>query len=277
MIKWTEFMTKQWLSKVLTERGDQAWRPVCLLSLVLISSSFAAAQDATDLRKDIAELKEVQKAMQKDLEEIKELLKNTPHPAAAGAPAMPKTSLVATGILVKGDAKAPVTIVEYTDMQCPFCSRHSQTVFTQIDNEYIKSGKVRYVVKDFPLESMHQNAFQAAQANHCAAEQNRAWDMHDRLFANQQKLAKEDLIGYADAIGLDSAKFKACLEIGKYAPVIRKEISEAQSSGVTATPTFFLGAADSKSYQMKPEKTITGAVDFSAFKTAIDELLTKKE
>jgi len=245
-----------------------------LLSLVLVASPFALAQDAVALRKEITELKEGQKAIQRDLQEIKDLLKNTPR-AAAATPPLP-SSLDASGVLVKGDAKAPVTIVEYTDMQCPFCSRHAQNTLSQIDNEYIKSGKVRYVVKDFPLESIHPNAFQAAEANHCAGEQNRAWDMHDRLLANQQKLAKEDLTGYADAMGLESVRFKVCLESGRYAAEVRKEISEGQSSGVTGTPTFFLGAADGKPDEMKPEKMLTGAQAFSAFKAAIDDLLAKR-
>lgn len=248
--------------------------PLLLLCFTSILVPLTHAQDAAALQKEITELREGQKAMQKELQEIKELLKNSPR--AANAPAPLPTSLDASGILVKGDAKAPVTIVEYTDMQCPFCSRHAQNTFSQIDNEYIKTGKVRYVVKDFPLESLHPNAFLAAEANHCAAEQNRAWDMHDRLFANQQKLTKDDLAGYADSMGLDSAKFKSCLDSGRYAAEVRKEMSEGQSSGVTGTPTFFLGVADAKPNQMKPERMLTGAQAFSAFQAAIDNLLPKR-
>jgi protein-disulfide isomerase len=211
--------------------------------------------------------------MQKDLQEIKELLKN-----AARAPRIPAalpSTLDTSGVLIKGDTKAPVTIVEFTDMQCPFCSRYAQNTFAQIDNEYIKTGKVRYVVKNFPLESMHPNAFKAAEATHCAAEQDRAWDMHNRLFANQQKLAADDLDGYAGALGLDSVKFKGCLESGRYAAAIRKEISEGQLSGVTGTPTFFLGTAGGQPNQMKPDRMLSGAQAYSAFKAAIDDLLAK--
>jgi protein-disulfide isomerase len=247
-----------------------------LLCVVVAALPFAQGQDDAALHKEITELKEVQKAMQRDLQEIKELLKNAPR-AAAGGPALPQSTLNATGILVKGDPKAPVTIVEYTDMQCPFCSRHAQNTFSQIETEYIKSGKVRYVVKDFPLESLHSNAFIAAEANHCAAEQNRAWDMHDRLFANQQKLGKEDMAGYAETMGLDSSKFKACLDSGRYAAAVRKDMAEGQSAGVTGTPMFFLGSADATSYQMKPEKMLNGAVAFSSFQAAIDDLLAKPQ
>jgi len=251
-----------------------AKRLTIVLCALSVASPFALAEDAAALQKEITELKEGQKAMQKDLQDIKELLKNIGR-GNTGAPRLP-SSLDASGILVKGDAKAPITIIEYTDMQCPFCSRHALNTFSQIDNEYIKAGKVRYIVKNFPLESLHPNAFKAAEANHCAAEQDHAWDMHDRLFANQKKLAKEDLISYSDAIGMDSAKFKACLESDKYASVVRKEMAEAQSSGVTGTPTFFLGTVDAKSSQMKPGKMLSGAAAFSAFKAAIDDLLAKK-
>jgi protein-disulfide isomerase len=161
-------------------------------------------------------------------------------------------------------------------MQCPFCSRYDQTTLSQIDDEYIKSGKVRYVVKDYPLESLHANAFRAAHANHCAAEQGRAWDMYERQMANQQKLTAEDIIGYADAMGLDTRKFKDCLGSGKYVAEVRKQVAEGQSLGVKGTPTFFLGVSEPDSSQMKPQKMLTGAVAYSVFKTAIDESLAKK-
>ena len=243
------------------------------LCVLFTAAPLVTAEDDSALQKEITELKEGQKAMQKDLQDIKELLRNLPR---GGNAARLPSSIDTTGVLVKGDAKAPVTIVEFTDMQCPFCGRHALNTFAQIDTEYIKSGKVRYIVKDFPLESLHPYAFQAAEANHCAGEQEHAWDMHDRVFANQKKLTKEDLVGYADAIGLDSARFKACLDSGKYAPVVRKEMAEAQSAGVTGTPTFFLGTADAKTSQMKPTKTLSGAAAFSAFKAAIDDLLGSK-
>ncbi len=247
---------------------------VCI-ALLLAGVSRATAQDAATLQNEISDLKEGQKAIQKDLQEIKELLKKTA--TAGNLPAtLPKT-MDAAGVLVKGDAKAPVTVIEFTDMQCPFCSRHALNTFPQIDNEYVKSGRVRYVVKDFPLESLHANAFKAAEANYCAAEQGRAWDMHDREMANQQKLTDEDLVGYSDVMGLDAAKFKACLASGKYAAAIRKEMAEGQAAGITGTPSFVLGVSDPASGHMTPEKTLSGAVAFSSFKAAIDDLLAKRQ
>jgi protein-disulfide isomerase len=250
-------------------------RPITLVALVTLLSlvPVASAQDSkADLQKEITELKEGQKAIQQELEEIKQLLKQQRAAAAAPAQApLPKTMDTA-GILVKGDPNAPITIVEFTDMQCPFCGRYAENTLSKIDQEYIKTGKVRYIVKDFPLEAIHPNALRAAEATHCAAEQNRAWDMHDRLFANQQKLTREDITAYAAALGLDAAKFQACLESDRYAADIRKEIAAGQSSGVNGTPTFFLGVSDAQPDQMKPQRMLSGALDFSVFKSVLDDM-----
>jgi protein-disulfide isomerase len=246
-------------------------RIITLLPLFLLATG-AFAQDAASLQKEIIELKEGQKAIQQELQEIKQLLKQQRVAAAAPAQApLPKT-LDTAGILVKGDPNAPITIVEFTDMQCPFCGRYAENTLSKIDNEYIKTGKVRYIVKDFPLEAIHPNALRAAEATHCAAEQNKAWDMHDRLFANQQKLTKEDITADAAVLGLDSAKFQACLDSDRYAADIRKEIAVGQSSGVNGTPTFFLGVADAQPDQMKPQRMLSGALDFSVFKSVLDDM-----
>jgi len=234
------------------------------------------AQDISgDLRQQVKELTDGQKQMQKELEEIKQLLLKSPARGPAAAPSLP-ASMDTGGILVKGDPKAPVTIIEFTDLQCPFCGRFAQRTFARIDDEYIKTGKVRYIVKDFPLESIHPNAFRAAQATHCAAEQNRAWDMHDRLFANQQKLNKEDLTADAAALGLDTAQFDACLNSDRHNPEIRREMATALASGVNGTPAFFVGLSDAKPDRMKPEKMLTGAQEFPVFQSVIDGLVAKQ-
>ena len=254
-------------------------RTLTLLPLFLLAPTTGAfAQDAASLQQEITQLKEGQKAIQQELQEIKQLLKQQQR-VAAPAPAQPAlpTTLGTTGILVKGDPKAPITIVEFTDMQCPFCRRYAENTLSKIDEEYIKTGKVRYIVEDFPLESIHPNAFRAAEATHCAGEQNRAWDMHDRLLANQQKLTKEDLAADASALGLDTAKFQACLESDRYAADIRKEVAAAQSAGVNGTPTFFLGVADGKPDRMKPQRMLSGALEFSAFKGVIDDMAAKQQ
>lgn len=142
----------------------------------------------------------------------------------------------------------------------------------QIEKEYISAGKIKYVIKDFPLESIHKNAFKAAEATHCANEQGKYWEMYDRLFANMQKLNPTDLPPHAEALGLEVSKFQQCLDSGRYATQIRKDISDGQQAGVTGTPAFFVGVTDS-SNKIKSLRTIKGAQAYSGFKAAIDSLL----
>lgn len=110
----------------------------------------------------------------------------------------------------KGNARASVAMVEFSDFQCSFCKRHFDATVPRIQKSYFDIGKVRYVFMDFPLESIHPLALKAAEASHCAAEQKQYWKMHDRLFANQDKLARNQLMAHAKALGLDERRFATC-------------------------------------------------------------------
>ncbi len=147
----------------------------------------------------------------------------------------------------------------------------------QIESEYIKTGKVKYVVLDFPLESIHKNAFKAAEAARCAGEQGKFWEMHDRLFANQQALASNNLPQHAQAIGLDVPKFQQCLDSEKYAADIRKDLAEGQKAGVTGTPGFFLGMTNPNDSKVKTLKVLKGAQPYTSFKDAIESLLSSQK
>jgi protein-disulfide isomerase len=126
---------------------------------------------------------------------------------------------------------------------------------------------------DLPLESIHKLAFKAAEAANCAGEQGKYWEMHDRLFANQKTL--EPWKSHAEALGLDVSRFEECLNAGKQAEEIRKDMAEGQKAGVTGTPTFFLGYTDPSSSKVKTLMRFTGAQPFSAFKAQIDRLLAE--
>ncbi len=147
----------------------------------------------------------------------------------------------------------------------------------QIESEYIKTGKVKYVVLDFPLESIHKNAFKAAEAARCAGEQGKFWEMHDRLFANQQALASNNLPQHAQALGLDVPKFQHCLDSEKYAADIRKDLAEGQKAGVTGTPGFFLGMTNPNDSKVKTLKVLKGAQPYTSFKDAIESLLSSQK
>lgn len=247
----------------------------CLVAGIALTVSAPAqsADDTAGIKKDIEALKDGQQAIQKDLQEIKRLLAARP---AAGAPA-PEQALNAIisidGEPTKGDKNAKLTLVEFSEYQCPFCGRHVRDTFPNIDKDYIQTGKVKYVFRDLPLESIHKNAFKAAEAAHCAGEQKKYWEMHDRLFANQNALEPAMLTAHAQAIGLDSKKFQACLDSGKYADQIRKDIAEANKYGITGTPTTVIGMSQPGDTKIKVARVIRGAQGYNAFKAAFDELL----
>jgi protein-disulfide isomerase len=258
----------------------QQWKAAIYCSLVivttflLLSPTISRAQSSEALQKEIDALKDGQQAIQKDLQEIKTLLRSM---ARGGAPAAPQNVVLnVADSSFKGEKDAKVTLVEYTDFQCPFCGKYVHDTFPQIEEEYIKTGKLKYVRKDFPLESIHPNAFKAAEAVRCAQDQDKGWEMHARLFNNQQQLAAANLPQHAQEVGLDTAAFQQCLDSGKYAAQIRKDMSEAQGAGVTGTPSFFLGKSD-PSGKVKATHSLKGAQAYAAFKTAIDELLAEKK
>jgi protein-disulfide isomerase len=143
----------------------------------------------------------------------------------------------------------------------------------QLEQDYIKTGKVKYVTLDFPLESIHKNAFKAAEAARCAGAQGKYWEMHARLFANQGALDLKDLPGHAEALGLAMPAFQQSLESGRYAEAIRKDLTAGQQAGVTGTPAFFVGVTEANASTVKALRQRTGAQPAAAFQAAIDGLL----
>jgi len=173
-----------------------------------------------------------------------------------------------------GSAQAKVVVVEFSDYQCSFCARHVRATMPQIEQAYIKTGLVKYVVRDFPLEKIHHDAFKAAEAAHCAGERSAFWPMHARLFTRQTDLTLEELPGHAQALGLDVAAFRQCLESGKYAVRVHRDLAEGIRAGVNSTPSFFFGvpAADQK---VRVVRMVRGAQPFDAFKEIIEGLLAR--
>jgi protein-disulfide isomerase len=165
----------------------------------------------------------------------------------------------------KGSKDAPVVIVEFSDFQCPYCKRFFDQTLPQLENEYIKTGKVYFVYRDFPL-NFHQYAKEAAEAANCAKEQGKFWEYHDLLFENQQtwtSVGISELKKYAADLGLDTNKFDSCLDSGKYASEVQKDFQDGLSYGVGGTPTFFINGIK-----------IVGAQPYSVFKQIIDQQLS---
>jgi protein-disulfide isomerase len=139
-----------------------------------------------------------------------------------------------------GSIDAPLTIVEFTDFQCPYCNRFFDETFPSIKKNYIDSGKVRFYSMDLPLD-MHPNALRAAEAGRCAGEQGKFWLMHDHMQGNPTRLDMADLLGYAEGISIDVPAFRQCIENGKYKGVIKQEVRDATGKGARGTPAFVIG------------------------------------
>lgn len=173
----------------------------------------------------------------------------------------PRTSVeVAATDPVKGPASAPITIVEYSDFQCPFCARVNPAL-DQVRKVY--GDKVRIVFKDFPLPN-HPEAPKAAEAAHCAGEQGKYWELHDRMFANQQALQVPALKQHATALGLDMNAFNQCLDSGKHAGRVAENLKSGEAIGVGSTPTLYVNG-----------RPVIGAQSFDYFKAVIDEELAR--
>jgi protein-disulfide isomerase len=239
--------------------------------VVALVPSVGSTQSPEDLKAVLRELESIRK----ELAELKALVQRQgpAQPAAPRVAAIGATVTVA-GAPFKGRADAPVTIVEFSDYQCPFCSRHVKQTMPELEKEYIETGKVKYVFRNYPIESLHPLAFKAAEAAECANEQGQFWPMHDGLFANQQLLAPPQLPIHAATAGVGNpGAFQQCLASGKFAPRIRKDISDASAVGITGTPGFLLGKTVVGNPTVKVDAFISGARPFAGFKIEIDKLL----
>jgi protein-disulfide isomerase len=138
---------------------------------------------------------------------------------------------------VKGDPKAPVTIVEFSDFQCPYCKK-SESTLKDLLAKY--NGQVKVAWRDFPLREIHPQAQAAAEAARCAGERGKFWEFHDALFADQSKLKEADLVAAARTLGLDGKSFQSCLASGRFKSKIEADLQEGSNVGVVGTPGFFI-------------------------------------
>lgn len=214
-------------------------RFVLFVVLIAIAGLSAGAQDTENSKQLDAILSE--------LRQIRNLLatpSRQPMPTGVQPETLSVVNVEVGDSPMLGSKEAPLTIVEFTDFQCPFCSRFYTEVFPDLKKNYIDSGKARFYSMDLPLD-IHQNALQAAQAGQCAGEQGQFWQMHDRMQRNPQHLELLNLIDYAQGINLDVAAFRQCLAGGKYKERILQAAREATSKGAQGTPAFVIGKSTS--------------------------------
>ena len=164
---------------------------------------------------------------------------------------------------VLGDEDAPVTIIEFSDYECPFCARFWSQTLPSLKSNYIDTGKVNLVYRDLPLP-FHANAQKAAEAAECAGDQDRYWDMHDAIFGNNDDLSISAMKSHAVSMSLDTAEFNSCLDSGKYEGEVNSDLSDAGKYGASGTPTFFIGNDDDGYVK------VVGAQPYAVFQQVID-------
>jgi len=176
-----------------------------------------------------------------ELRQIRQLLEKQGRPAGPQEEQVTPAKITdLSGVSMLGSKNAPLTIVEFTDYQCPFCQRFHVASFPEIKRNYIDTGKVRYYSKDLPLD-FHANAMRAAQAGRCAGDQGKFWELRDVMAMNPDKLDMEHIAGFADNLKMDGKALRACIDSGKYKERVQTDVLDAMKLGANGTPTFVIG------------------------------------
>lgn len=165
---------------------------------------------------------------------------------------------------VLGDKNAPITMIEFSDYECPFCFRYFNDSYPKIIEKYVNTGKMKIVFRDYPL-NFHQGAFPSALAAECVRDQSddaKYFEMHDKIFSDQANLNKETFITYVNELGLDEAKFTKCFDDQKFSDEIYADLADGQSAGIKGTPGFFING-----------QLVSGAQPFEVFEAVIEEQL----
>ncbi len=215
-----------------------------------------------------------------ELKAIRQLLEKLAGPlgAAAGAPTPAPSAAVVneavrlaevTGPML-GRPDAPLTMVEFTDLQCPFCRQFHVTVFEQLKKEYIDTGKLRYFSRDLPLEDLHPLAMTSARASRCAGEQGKFWEMRHSILVNNAQLTATSFDTFARDLKLDASRFKACVAAAKDDAAIQKDMADAGGAGISGTPSFVIGRTAAKGLD---GTRLVGAQPFATFDARIKALL----
>lgn len=197
---------------------------------------------------------------------------NVNNQAGQAQPTPPQIVDVEVGKLpIKGDENAKVTIVEFSDFQCPFCKSFIDDTYAKLDEEYIQTGKVKFAYRHYPLTVIHPNAPKAAEASECANEQGKFWEYHDKLFDNQDVWSPlagvevtNSFVEQANQLGMDTDQFRSCVESAKYKQQVDDDLAAGQVAQVDGTPAFFING-----YR------IVGAVPYDQLKARIEEELKK--
>lgn len=188
--------------------------------------------------------------------------------AVEGIDDMERLVELAQGV-TKGEESAPITIVEFGDFQCPACGQWARAVKPQVELTYLEEGRAKFVFYDYPLVSMHPNAFIGARAARCAQDQDRYWEYHDLLFQNQSRWSLETnpvatLVDYSETVGMDREAFESCLRSDRHAELVSANMELGTQLGVTGTPTIMVNAGG--------QTRRLGSATFQAIQSVIEQL-----
>ena len=244
--------------------------PLALTALALLMSPAAMTQEAADASTTTSEKMDAVLLELKAIRQVLEKIQKQGDINAAKRPSRPTTATVAMANRpAMGAEDAPVTVVEFTDYQCPFCLRFSKTTFPHLKKNYIDTGKVRWVALNLPL-AFHKDARKAAQGALCAGDQGKFWEMRETLFENPKQIGIEHLPGSARNLSLDVEAFNACLNSDRHLAAIDKDAQDARGVSLTGTPSFIIGKSASDKIT---GKIVIGAQPLNVFNNAINQAL----
>lgn len=195
------------------------------------------------------------------------------HAQVLGVAGSPASSINLSGAAVRGNPRARVVIMEFSDYECPFCGLYASQVLPRINREYVDTGKVRYSFHDAPGYSIHPLAAKAAEAARCAGEQGKYWEMHDRLYVDQNSLQPPQLASHALALNLDPSLFEVCMNTSRYESAVREDRKRGIDAGLRATPSFFIGTSEPGETTMTIVSVIRGSVSYETLQSAIEKQL----
>lgn len=243
----------------------RCWRAAAL-PLVLLSPLAAQVPQSEGISRKQAD------DILSELRQIKQLLQQQLQQNAKAAPQEPpqatRAKLDLSGFQMLGSKTAPMTMVEFTDYQCPFCQRFHVTTFAELKKNYIDTGKLRFYSRDLPLD-FHPNAMRAAVAARCAIEQGKYWQLRDVMGANPDKLDLEHLVGFAADLKMDTAAFRACVASDKHKTAVQSDVVEAMKIGASGTPTFVVGKSTAEGVD---GEVVMGALPYQVFEEKLKGL-----
>lgn len=235
---------------------------------LLTWSAHPSAATAAQFQQVLDELKQIRATVERAPAQAP-----APAPAQAAAPGQPQTvSVSIEGSPAMGQPDAPLTLVEFSDIQCPFCGRFHTQTFEQLKTNFIDKGLLQFVSRDLPLP-FHGEAEKASLAARCAGDQGRYWEMRDVMLKNPSTLSTDTIMAQATALSLNMDQFKTCLDDQRYVEAVRKDASDAQAAGLSGTPSFVLGKTSGNTVQ---GVAIVGAQPYASFESKIKEMLPKE-